>query len=143
MSELTPSLGPRLTRRQLLAGGAKLAGAAAALHLSPSAARAMSMPAGADEPLTLLQLNEGWEFFKDLSADRGRFGTATSCSLLEVVMTALFFNAMDGCDPEVSYYRGPGRHRDMDQPKNPYRMGMLLHFWARTGNDGRISAPKS
>ena len=130
MSELTPTSIPQLTRRQLLAGGAKVAGAAAALHLSPSLARAMSTPAGADEPLAPLRLSDGWEFFKGPLGGPWEVWHSQELAVFSKVAMPHCFNAMDGCDPEVPYYRGQGWYRTWIQPKNPYANGRtLLHFW--------------
>jgi beta-galactosidase len=119
-----------LTRRQLLAGGAKLAGAAAITHVSPSLARAMSTPAGADEPLAPQRLNDGWEFFKGPLGGPWEVWHSQELAVFSKVAMPHCFNAMDGCDPEVSYYRGPGWYRTWIQPKNPYANGRtLLHFW--------------
>ena len=142
MSELSPSSGPlnqstlnpkltrTLTRRQLLARGAKVAGAAAALHLSPSLARAMSTPAGADEPLAPTRLSDGWEFFKGPLGGPWEVWHSNELAVFSRVAMPHCFNAMDGCDPEVPYYRGPGWYRTWIQPKNPFANGRtLLHFW--------------
>jgi beta-galactosidase len=119
-----------VTRRQLLAGGAKMAGAAATLHLSPSLARAMSTPAGADEPLAPLRLSDGWEFFKGPLGSAWEVWHSNELAVFAKVAMPHCFNAMDGCDPDVSYYRGPGWYRTWIQPKNPYANGRtLLHFW--------------
>lgn len=126
MFELTP----KLTRRQLLVGGAKAAGAAAALHLSPSLARAMSTPAGADEPLAPTRLSDGWEFFKGPLGGPWEVWHSQELAVFSKVAMPHCFNAMDGCDPDVPYYRGPGWYRTWIQPKNPYANGRtLLHFW--------------
>ena len=130
MSELTPASPHKLTRRQVLAGGAKLVSAAAALHVSPSLARAMSSPAGADEPLAPQRLSEGWEFFKGPLGGPWEVWHSQELAVFSKVAMPHCFNAMDGCDPEVPYYRGPGWYRTWIQPKNPYANGRtLLHFW--------------
>jgi beta-galactosidase len=119
-----------LTRRQLLAGGAKLVGAAAIAQVSPSLARATSTPAGADEPLQPVRLSEGWEFFKGPLGGPWEVWHSQELAVFSRVAMPHCFNAMDGCDPEVSYYRGPGWYRTWIQPKNPYTNGRtLLHFW--------------
>lgn len=120
----------KLTRRQLLAGGAKVAGVAAALHVSPSLARALSTPVGADEPLAPQRLSEGWEFFKGPLGGPWEVWHSQELAVFSKVAMPHCFNAMDGCDPEVPYYRGPGWYRTWIQPKNPYANGRtLLHFW--------------
>ncbi len=107
-----------------------MAGAAAALHLSPSLARAMSTPAGADEPLAPLRLSEGWEFFKGPLGGPWEVWHSQELAVFSKVSMPHCFNAMDGCDPEIPYYRGQGWYRTWIQPKNPYANGRtLLHFW--------------
>ena len=119
-----------LTRRQLLAGGAKIVGAAAMTQVSPSLARAMSKPVGADEPLTPMRLSEGWEFFKGPLGGPWEVWHSQELAVFSKVGMPHCFNAMDGCDPEVSYYRGQGWYRTWLQPKNAYANGRtLLHFW--------------
>ncbi len=118
-----------LTRRQLLADGAKLVGAAAMTQLLPSIAGAMSTPAGADEPLAPTRLSEGWEFFKGPLGGPWEVWHSQELAVFSRVAMPHCFNAMDGCDPEVPYYRGPGWYRTWIQPKNPYTNGRtLLHF---------------
>ena len=119
-----------LTRRQLLAGGVKLVGAAAVAQVSPSLARAMSTPPGADEPVAPMRLSEGWEFFKGPLGGPWEVWHSNELAVFSKVAMPHCFNAMDGCDPEVSYYRGQGWYRTWIQPKNPYAEGRtLLHFW--------------
>lgn len=126
MFELTPTL----TRRQLLSGGAKLAGAAAMLHVSPALARAISTPAGSEEPLAPTRLSEGWEFFKGPLGGPWEVWHSQELAVFEKVAMPHCFNATDGCDPDVPYYRGQGWYRTWLQPKNPYANGRtLLHFW--------------
>ncbi|HXS12949.1 MAG TPA: hypothetical protein VN734_09610, partial [Acidobacteriaceae bacterium] len=97
-----------LTRRQMLAGGAKFLGAAAMTQVSPSLARAMSTQAGADEPLAPVRLSQGWEFFKGPLGGPWEVWHSNELAVFEKVAMPHCFNAMDGCDPETSYYRGPG-----------------------------------
>ena len=90
----------------------------------------MSTPAGADEPLAPQRLSEGWEFFKGPLGGPWEVWNSKELAVFEKVALPHCFNAMDGCDPEVSYYRGPGWYRTWIQPKNPYPNGRtLLHFW--------------
>jgi beta-galactosidase len=104
--------------------------AAAAMQLSPSLARAVSTPAGADEPLDPVRLSDGWEFFKGPLGSAWEAWHSNELAVFEKVAMPHCFNAIDGCDPDVSYYRGPGWYRTWIQPKNPYANGRtLLHFW--------------
>ena len=94
----------------------------------------MSTPAGADEPLAPLRLSDGlefgWEFFKGPLGGPWEVWHSNELAVFEKVAMPHCFNAMDGCDPEVPYYRGPGWYRTWIQPKNPYANGRtLLHFW--------------
>jgi beta-galactosidase len=122
-------LTPKLTRRQLLGGGAKLAGAAAVFHVSPALARTISTPAGADEPVAPT-LSDGWELFKGPLGGPWEVWHSQELAVFSPVEMPHCFNAMDGCDPDVPYYRGQGWYRTWIQPKNPYANGRtLLHFW--------------
>ncbi len=126
MFELTP----KLTRRQVLTGAAKITGGAAALHLSPGLARAVSTPAGADEAVAPVRLSNGWEFFKGPLGGPWEVWHSQELAVFSKVEMPHCFNAMDGCDPDVAYYRGQGWYRTWIQPKNPYANGRtLLHFW--------------
>ncbi|HEX5282638.1 MAG TPA: glycoside hydrolase family 2 TIM barrel-domain containing protein [Bryocella sp.] len=123
-------LSPKVTRRQLLAGAAKIAGGAVALQVSPGLARAVTTPAGAMEPLKPMRLSDGWEFFKGPLGGPWEVWHSQELAEFEKVSMPHCFNAMDGCDPDVSYYRGPGWYRTWLQPKNLYANGRtLLHFW--------------
>ena len=100
------------------------------MQLSPSLARATSTPAGADEPLAPVRLSDGWEFFKGPLGSAWEVWHSNELAVFEKVTMPHCFNAMDGCDPDVSYYRGPGWYRTWIQPKNPDANGRtLLHFW--------------
>ncbi|HZQ43873.1 MAG TPA: glycoside hydrolase family 2 TIM barrel-domain containing protein [Acidobacteriaceae bacterium] len=122
-------LSPKLTRRQLLAGGVKIAGGAAALQVSPGIARAISTLAGADEAVPPIRLGDGWEFFKGPLGGPWEVWHSQELAVFEKVAMPHCFNAMDGCDPDVSYYRGQGWYRTRIEPKNPYANGRtLLHF---------------
>lgn len=122
-------LSPKLTRRQVLAGGVKIAGGAAALQMSPGIARAISTPAGGDEAVAPVRLSDGWEFFKGPLGGPWEVWHSQELAEFEKVAMPHCFNAMDGCDPDVSYYRGQGWYRTWIQPKNPYANGRtLLHF---------------
>ena len=90
----------------------------------------MSTPAGADEPLAPVRLSDGWEFFKGPLGSAWEVWHSNELAVFEKVAMPHCFNAMDGCDPDVSYYRGPGWYRTWIQPQNPFANGRtLLHFW--------------
>lgn len=97
-----------MTRRQLLAGGAKIAGTAAVMHIAPSLAQTVTTPPGADEPLVPMRLSDGWEFFKGLLGGPWEVWHNQELAVFEKVAMPHCFNAMDACDPDVGYYRGPG-----------------------------------
>jgi len=108
----------------------KAVGAAAAMQIAPSVARAVSVPPGTDEPLAPLRLSDGWEFFKGPLGGPWEVWHSNELAVFEKVAMPHCFNAMDGCDPDVPYYRGPGWYRTWLQPKNPFANGRtLLHFW--------------
>jgi beta-galactosidase len=77
-----------------------------------------------------VRLNDGWEFFKGPLGGPWEVWHSNELAVFEKIAMPHCFNAMDGCDPDVSYYRGPGWYRTWIQPKNPYPNGRtLLHFW--------------
>ena len=77
-----------------------------------------------------MRLSDGWEFFKGPLGSAWEVWNSKELAVFEKVAMPHCFNAMDGCDPDVSYYRGPGWYRTWIQPKNPFANGRtLLHFW--------------
>ena len=70
------------------------------------------------------------EFFKGPLGGPWEVWHSNELAVFSKVAMPHCFNAMDGCDPEVPYYRGQGWYRTWIQPKNPYANGRtLLHFW--------------
>src|SRR5579875_3138913 len=116
-----------LSRRQLLVEGAKFVGAAAVM---PSIAWAATTPAGEDTPTAPVRLSEGWEFFKGPLGGPWEVWHSEELGVFDKVAMPHCFNAMDGCDPDVAYYRGPGWYRTWIQLNNPHANGRsLLRFW--------------
>lgn len=100
------------------------------MQVSPALARAISTPVGADKPMAPVRLTDGWEFFKGPLGGPWEVWHNQELAVFEKVAMPHCFNAIDGCDPEVPYYRGQGWYRTWIQPKNPYANGRtLLHFW--------------
>jgi beta-galactosidase len=120
------------TRRQFLANSAKVtaAGVAATHMLSPSLARALSSAGADDKPLEPLRLSDGWEFFRGPLGGPWEVWHSAELAVFSPVAMPHCFNAYDGCDPDVPYYRGQGWYRTWVQPRNPFPNGRtLLHFW--------------
>jgi len=115
-----------VTRRQFLA----TAGALATHALSPSLARAISIPAPDTKPLPPQRLSDGWEFFRGPLGSPWEVWHSAELAVFAPIAMPHCFNAYDGCDPDVPYYRGQGWYRTWIQPNNPYPNGRtLLHFW--------------
>lgn len=81
------------------------------------------------------RLTNNWEYLK---GDLGgiweavrpvKEGNPESVPLWQKVSLPHCFNALDGVDPDVNYYQGPGWYRTLLELKNPYADGRtLLHF---------------
>ncbi len=81
------------------------------------------------------RLNQNWEFLKsDLGgiweANRPvKPGSSESVPIWKNVNLPHCFNALDGVDPDVNYYQGPGWYRTNLKIDNPYNNGRtILHF---------------
>ncbi|MXV14984.1 glycoside hydrolase family 2 protein [Hufsiella ginkgonis] len=81
------------------------------------------------------RLNNNWEFLRQ---DLGGIweavrpytkGNPEEVPLWQNVTLPHCFNALDGVDPDVNYYQGPGWYRTQLDVKNPYKDGRtVLHF---------------
>jgi beta-galactosidase len=122
-----------ITRRQFLADGAKVtaAGAIVPYLISPSAARAVGVAASTDRPeVKPYRLADGWQFFRGPLGGPWQVWHSEELAVFKPVSMPHCFNDYDGCDPDISYYRGQGWYRNWIQPQNPYPKGRtLLHFW--------------
>ena len=80
------------------------------------------------------RLNEGWEFLRqDLGnvweAVRPVRNDSEKVPLWTKVELPHCFNAIDGVEPDVNYYQGPGWYKTFLNIDNPYKNGRtILHF---------------
>jgi beta-galactosidase len=78
------------------------------------------------------RLEQGWEFVKgDLGGvwEALRIENSSNLPVWEKVTLPHSYNALDGVDPDVPYYQGPGWYRILLDLKNPYPGGRtILHF---------------
>ena len=116
-----------VTRRQFVAGAAAVAGAA---HpLSASIARAVTLAPDGSTVQTTHRLTDGWELFQGSLAGPWEAWHSEELAAFAPVTMPHCFNAYDGCDPDVSYYRGQGWYRTRLKLDNPFKGGRtLLHF---------------
>jgi len=116
-----------MTRRQFVGAAAAVAGAA---HpLSASIARAVSTSDDGKTVETKHRLTEGWELFQGSLAGPWEVWHSQELATFAPVTVPHCFNAYDGCDPDVSYYRGQGWYRTRVKVANPFEDGRtLLHL---------------
>ena len=119
-----------VTRRGFVAGSVAAA-------VSPSIARAVSLlrsegqdgARGEGSFETKVRLNKGWELFQGSLAGVWEALHSDELAVFAPVVMPHCFNAYDGCDPDVSYYRGQGWYRTRVKVANPFAAGRtLLHF---------------
>jgi beta-galactosidase len=109
--------------------GAAVATAGAAHPLSASIARAVSLAPDGSAVQTTHRLTEGWELFQGSLAGPWEAWHSEELAAFAPVAMPHCFNAYDGCDPDVSYYRGQGWYRTRLKVSNPFEKGRtLLHF---------------
>ena len=125
-----------MTRRQFV--GAAVAAAGAAHPLSASIARAVSLAPDGSTVQTSRRLTDGWELFQGSLAGPWEVWHSEELAAFAPVTMPHCFNAYDGCDPDVSYYRGQGWYRTRLKLENPFKSGRtLLHFLGcGAGDDG-------
>ncbi len=116
------------SRRQFL----KTSTTAAALTLLPSpslrASIATLAQSSANSPL-LTRLATGWEYLQGSLGGPWEAWHSEEVAAWQSVAMPHCFNAYDGCDPDVPYYRGNGWYRTHVPIANPYKGGRtLLHF---------------
>jgi beta-galactosidase len=78
---------------------------------------------------TVHRLTDGWELFQGSLAGPWEVWHSEELAVFKPVTVPHCFNAYDGCDPDVSYYRGQGWYRTRLKVANPFTDGRtLLHF---------------
>ena len=99
--------------------------------LLPASLRAVALGthSPASGPATSLRLDSGWQFRKGSLAGVWAVWLKEEDSLWQPAALPHCFNANDACDPDKSYYQGPGWYRTRIQAANPFPGGRtLLHF---------------
>jgi beta-galactosidase len=97
--------------------------------LSASIVRAVSTAGDGKTVETTKRLTEGWELFQGSLAGPWEVWHSQELAVFAPVTVPHCFNAYDGCDPDVSYYRGQGWYRTRVKVANPFEGGRtLLHF---------------
>ena len=75
------------------------------------------------------RLSNGWEYLQGSLGGPWEVWRSEEVAVFVPVAMPHCFNAYDGCDPDVPYYRGNGWYRTHVQTANPYQKGRtLLHF---------------
>jgi beta-galactosidase len=119
------------SRRSFLKTGATVA----ASSLFPSSAlRASIATLGsnanqAGETEHARRLSDGWEYLQGPMGGPWQVWHSEEVAVWQQVAMPHCFNAYDGCDPDVPYYRGNGWYRTHVPIANPFQKGRtLLHF---------------
>ncbi|WP_353071699.1 glycoside hydrolase family 2 TIM barrel-domain containing protein [Tunturiibacter gelidoferens] len=82
----------------------------------------------ADTPHTR-RLSEGWEFLQGSLGSPWEAWHSEEVAVWQPIAMPHCFNAYDGCDPDIPYYRGNGWYRSHVPIANPFPNGRtLLHF---------------
>jgi beta-galactosidase len=116
------------SRRNFLKTGAS---AAVAALLPVPSLRASIAKSGrqADKMPRAHRIASGWEFLQGSLGGPWETWHSAEVAVWQPVVMPHCFNAMDGCDPDVPYYRGTGWYRTHVPIANPFENGRtLLHF---------------
>jgi beta-galactosidase len=118
------------SRRSFLKTGAT----AAAASLFPSSALPASIAtlgsnSGQDTVPRTRRLADGWEYLQSPMSGPWQVWHSEEVAVWQQVAMPHCFNAYNGCDPDVPYYRGNGWYRTHVSIANPFKNGRtLLHF---------------
>ena len=114
------------SRRSFLKTSA-IATAASLLPSLPLRASVATMGGSADPHAH--RLANGWEFLQGSLGSPWEAWHSEEVAIWQQVAMPHCFNAYDGCDPDVPYYRGNGWYRTHVPIANPFKNGRtLLHF---------------
>ena len=120
------------TRRNFLKTSATAAAAVSILpssSLRASIARLESGAAQAKDSEHARRLSDGWEYLQGPMDGPWQVWHSEEVAVWQQVVMPHCFNAYDGCDPDVPYYRGDGWYRTHVPIANPFENGRtLLHF---------------
>jgi beta-galactosidase len=119
------------SRRSFLKTGATAAAASLfpSSSLRASIATLGSHAGAADGTQRTRQLADEWEFLQGSLGGPWETWHSEEVAAWQQVAIPHCFNAYDGCDPDVPYYRGNGWYRTHVPIANPFKNGRtLLHF---------------
>jgi beta-galactosidase len=118
------------SRRNFLKTGAAVA--AASLLPSPSLRASIATLGTTENPADNARghrIAEGWEYLQGPMSGPWQVWHSEEVATWQKVVMPHCFNAHDGCDPDVPYYRGNGWYRTHVPIANPFQNGRtLLHF---------------
>src|SRR3984893_3276076 len=113
----------------------KTSATAAAATLLPSStlcASIATLPGSVDQEDNIAharRLTDGWEYLQGSLGGPWEAWHSEEEAVFHLVAMPHCFNAYDGCDPDVPYYRGNGWYRTHVPIANPFPKGRtLLHF---------------
>jgi beta-galactosidase len=116
------------SRRQFLKSSATLAAVSFLPHPSLRASIATLTQNSTDDAIGT-RLTMGWEYLQGTLGGPWEAWHSEEVATWQPVAMPHCFNAYDGCDPDVPYYRGNGWYRAHVPIANPYKGGRtLLHF---------------
>ncbi len=116
------------SRRQFLKTSAAVAAGSLLHHTSLRASIATLAQGSANGPIGT-RLAMGWEYLQGSLGGPWEAWHSEEVASWQPVAMPHCFNAYDGCDPDVPYYRGNGWYRTHVPVANPYKGGRtLLHF---------------
>jgi beta-galactosidase len=116
------------SRRQFLKTGAALGAASLIPHNALSASIA-TLAANGNGVSNSQRLSTGWEYLQGSLGGPWEVWHSEEVAAFAPIQMPHCFNAYDGCDPDVPYYRGNGWYRTHVPVANPYTGGRtLLHF---------------
>jgi len=119
------------SRRNFLKTGAAAA-ATSWLPAFPLQASIATLGTSKDQPDSTPythRLSDGWEFLQGSLGSPWEAWHSEEVATWQPITMPHCFNAYDGCDPDVPYYRGNGWYRTHVPIANPFQNGRtLLHF---------------
>ena len=122
------------SRRSFLKTGAT----AAAASLFPSTALPASIATlgNASDPNAVSRtrrLSDGWEYLQGPMGGPWQVWHSEEVAVWQQIAMPHCFNANDGCDPDVPYYRGNGWYRTHVPIANPFKNGRTLLYFEGAG----------
>src|SRR5438270_6020497 len=120
------------SRRSFLKSTATAAAASMLPSSSTLRASIATLAASVDHPGNIAhprRLTDGWEYLQGSLGGPWEAWHSEEVAVWQPVTMPHCFNAYDGCDPDVPYYRGNGWYRTHVAIANPFPRGRtLLHF---------------